>query len=110
MPISNENLFAGCLPCDISSPVQVVPVLASLNRPFSSTKISTLALRLAASDLASAHLVKPVLLLDDIFAELDKNRRGAVADVIREKQCQVFVATPRAEDLPFETNSKIEME
>ena len=70
----------------------------------------TIALRLAASDLASAHLVKPVLLLDDIFAELDKNRRGAVADVIREKQCQVFVATPRAEDLPFETNSKIEME
>lgn len=71
---------------------------------------ATIALRLAASDLASAHLVKPVLLLDDIFAELDKTRRGAVADVIREKKCQVFVATPRAEDLPFDANAKIEMD
>ena len=51
-----------------------------------------------------------VLLLDDIFAELDKSRRGAVADVIREKQCQVFVATPRAEDLPFKANAKIVMD
>lgn len=70
---------------------------------------ATIAMRLAASDLASEHLVKPVLLLDDIFAELDKNRRGAVADIIREKKCQVFVATPRAEDLPFTANAKIEM-
>lgn len=71
---------------------------------------ATIALRFAASDIASAHLVKPVLLLDDIFAELDKSRRGAVADVIREKQCQVFVATPRAEDLPFKANAKIVMD
>ncbi len=70
---------------------------------------ATIALRLAASDLASEHLAKPVLLLDDIFAELDKNRRGAVAEIIREKKCQVFVATPRAEDLPFTANAKIEM-
>lgn len=70
---------------------------------------ASISLRLAASDLASAHLVKPVLLLDDIFAELDKNRRAAVAEVIREKKCQVFVATPRAEDLPFSSDAKIEM-
>lgn len=70
---------------------------------------ATIALRLAASDMASEHLVNPILLLDDIFAELDKNRRGAVADIIREKKCQVFVATPRAEDLPFTANAKIEM-
>ena len=70
---------------------------------------AAIALRLASSDLASVHLVKPVLLLDDIFAELDKNRRGAVADVIRDKKCQVFVATPRAEDLPFTADETIEL-
>lgn len=70
---------------------------------------AAIALRLSASDLASRHLIKPVLLLDDIFAELDKNRRAAVAGVIREKKCQVFVATPRIEDLPFSADEKIEM-
>lgn len=71
---------------------------------------ASIALRLSASDLASEHLVKPVLLLDDIFAELDKDRRKAVAEIIREKRCQVIVATPRAEDLPFTADAVWEMD
>lgn len=66
-----------------------------------------ISLRLAASDLATRHLSRPVLLLDDIFAELDKDRRFAVAELIREKECQVFVAIPRKEDLPFSANAFI---
>lgn len=71
---------------------------------------AAVALRFVAADLAGEHLMKPILLLDDIFAELDKNRRAAVASVIREKKCQVLVATPRAEDLPFEADAKWEMQ
>lgn len=66
-----------------------------------------ISLRLSASDLAMRHLSKPVLLLDDIFAELDKERRFAVAELIRGKKCQVFVAIPRKEDLPFSANAFI---
>lgn len=64
-------------------------------------RCAALALRLAAVDLTLAHHLAPVLLLDDIFAELDPQRREAVADVIRDKKCQTFVATPHAADLPF---------
>lgn len=64
-------------------------------------RCAALALRLSAVDLACAHSLPPVLLLDDIFAELDPSRRAAVAQVIGSKQCQTFVATPRAADLPF---------
>jgi DNA replication and repair protein RecF len=70
---------------------------------------AAIAMRFASVDVANTHLTPPVLLLDDIFAELDPARRGAVAEVIREKKCQVFVATPRAEDLPFSPDHEIHM-
>ncbi|GHV14205.1 DNA replication and repair protein RecF [Fibrobacterales bacterium] len=61
-----------------------------------------LAMRLAAAELIESECgIKPILLLDDIFAELDSSRRGAIAEIVRNKQCQVFAATPRKEDLPF---------
>jgi len=70
---------------------------------------ATIALRFAASDIASSHLASPVLLLDDVFAELDPFRRMAVSELIRQKKCQVFVAAPRAEDLPFTADAEIRM-
>ena len=70
---------------------------------------AAVAMRFAAVDVASRYLTKPILLLDDIFAELDVNRRDAVASLIREKQCQVVIATPQAEDLPFKADAMIEL-
>lgn len=56
--------------------------------------------------LASARLLEakqghpPILLLDDVFAELDEARRRRIGDLVRGKG-QVFIADPRAADLPF---------
>lgn len=70
---------------------------------------AAIAMRFAAVDVAARYLTKPVLLLDDIFAELDVDRRGAVASLIREKDCQVLIATPQVEELPFKADTTIEM-
>ncbi|MCQ2109120.1 MAG: DNA replication and repair protein RecF [Fibrobacter sp.] len=70
---------------------------------------AALAMRFAAVDVAARYLSKPILLLDDIFAELDVNRRNAVAKLIREKQCQVVIATPQKEDLPFTADAEIKL-
>ena len=68
---------------------------------------AAIAMRFAAVDVASRYLAKPVLLLDDIFAELDVNRRDAVAALVREKDCQVLIATPQFEELPFKADNEI---
>lgn len=68
---------------------------------------AAVAMRFAAVDVATRYVEKPILLLDDIFAELDVNRRDAVASLIREKLCQVVIATPQKEDLPFEADAEI---
>lgn len=70
---------------------------------------AAIAMRFAAVDVASRYLAKPVLLLDDIFAELDVNRRDAVAALVREKDCQVLIATPQFEELPFKADSEISL-
>jgi len=62
---------------------------------------AAIAMRFAAVEVASRYLEKPILLLDDIFAELDVDRRNAVAGLIRDKECQVVIATPQSEELPF---------
>jgi DNA replication and repair protein RecF len=62
--------------------------------------------------LASAQLLEaknnrpPILLLDDVFAELDEARRRRIGEMIRGKG-QVFIANPRAADLPFEADKTI---
>lgn len=71
---------------------------------------AAIAMRFAAVDVASRYVSKPILLLDDIFAELDVNRRDAVACLIREKGCQVVIATPQVEDLPFTADKIIRLE
>ncbi len=70
---------------------------------------AAVAMRFAAVDVATQYVGKPVLLLDDIFAELDVNRRDAVAALIREKECQVLIATPQVEELPFAPDAQFHL-
>jgi DNA replication and repair protein RecF len=61
-----------------------------------------LSLKLASARLLEAKQGRwPILLLDDVFAELDETRRRRIGDLVRGKG-QVFIAHPRAADLPFE--------
>ena len=58
-----------------------------------------LALRLASYELLRAEGAEPVLLLDDVFAELDNARRKALADVAATAE-QVLVTAAVPEDIP----------
>jgi DNA replication and repair protein RecF len=58
-----------------------------------------LALRLAAYELLRADGSDPVLLLDDVFAELDNARRQALANVATSAE-QVLVTAAVSEDIP----------
>jgi DNA replication and repair protein RecF len=58
-----------------------------------------LALRLAAYELLRSDGTDPVLLLDDVFAELDTSRRRALAGVAGTAE-QVLVTVAVAEDIP----------
>ncbi|MGW0180029.1 DNA replication/repair protein RecF [Nocardia sp. NPDC003345] len=60
-----------------------------------------LALRLAAFELLRAAGTEPVLLLDDVFAELDRRRRTALAAVAAAAE-QVLVTAAVPEDVPEE--------
>ena len=58
-----------------------------------------LGLRLAAYELLRQEGTDPVLLLDDVFAELDSARRQALASVAASAE-QVLVTAAVPEDLP----------
>jgi DNA replication and repair protein RecF len=58
-----------------------------------------LALRLAAYELLRADGEDPVLLLDDVFAELDTDRRGRLADLVKDAE-QVLVTAAVPQDVP----------
>jgi DNA replication and repair protein RecF len=58
-----------------------------------------LALRLASYRLLRADDVEPVLVLDDVFAELDSRRRAALAAVAGRAE-QVLITAAVAEDVP----------
>lgn len=58
-----------------------------------------LALRLGAYELLRSDGVDPVLLLDDVFAELDTSRRQALATVAGEAE-EVLVTAAVGEDIP----------
>lgn len=60
-----------------------------------------LALRLAAFELLRADGTEPVLLLDDVFAELDRRRRTALAAVAAAAE-QVLITAAVPEDVPAE--------
>lgn len=58
-----------------------------------------LALRLAAYDLLRADGIAPVLVLDDVFAELDAGRRGRLAELVAGAD-QLLVTCAVADDVP----------
>ncbi|MGI8769448.1 MAG: DNA replication/repair protein RecF [Propionibacteriaceae bacterium] len=58
-----------------------------------------LALRLASYDLLRADGDDPVLVLDDVFAELDRGRRDLLADLVGGAE-QVLVTAAVADDVP----------
>ncbi len=60
-----------------------------------------LALRLAGYELLRGDGVEPVLVLDDVFAELDRGRRSALAKVAVAAE-QVVVTAAVADDVPDE--------
>ncbi len=58
-----------------------------------------LALRLASYDLLRADGDDPILILDDVFAELDIGRRAQLAELVAGAE-QVLVTAAVAEDVP----------
>jgi DNA replication and repair protein RecF len=63
-----------------------------------------IALRLAAAELLSTNPERPpVLLLDDVFAELDGPRRQRLARLLP-RTGQSFLCSPHRADLPFEVD------
>lgn len=60
-----------------------------------------LALRLAAYHLLTADGAEPVLVLDDVFAELDVRRRARLAELVAGAE-QVLVTAAVVEDVPAE--------
>jgi DNA replication and repair protein RecF len=58
-----------------------------------------LALRLAAYELLRAERVEPVLVLDDVFAELDTGRRARLAELVADAT-QTLVTCAVEEDVP----------
>jgi DNA replication and repair protein RecF len=58
-----------------------------------------LALRLASYDLLRAGGDDPVLILDDVFAELDTGRRAQLADLVGDAE-QVLITAAVPEDIP----------
>jgi len=60
-----------------------------------------LALRLAAYDLLRADGGDPVLILDDVFAELDSQRRRRLAEIVAPAE-QVLITAAVADDVPSE--------
>ena len=60
-----------------------------------------LALRLASYHLLSEDGAEPVLILDDVFAELDRRRRARLAELVAGAE-QVLVTAAVSEDVPDE--------
>jgi DNA replication and repair protein RecF len=69
-----------------------------------------LSLRMAAAQLLRERLrLPPILLLDDVFAELDAERQAALGELLRERG-QAFIATPRQGEMPFAVDATFQVE
>lgn len=64
-----------------------------------------LALRLASYDLLRAGGDDPVLILDDVFAELDTGRRAQLADLVADAE-QVLITAAVPEDIPSQLRGR----
>ena len=65
-----------------------------------------LSLRLGSFELLRTDGTDPVLLLDDVFAELDRRRRTALAAVAASAE-QVLITAAVADDVPAELNATV---
>lgn len=65
-------------------------------------RTAAIALKLVEWDtLAAANPSPPALLLDDVFAELDRSRQDRLAErLLGATRCQTFVTAPRPDELP----------
>jgi DNA replication and repair protein RecF len=64
-----------------------------------------LALRLASYDLLRAGGDDPVLILDDVFAELDTDRRAQLADLVADAE-QVLITAAVPDDVPAQLRGR----
>jgi DNA replication and repair protein RecF len=64
-----------------------------------------LALRLASYDLLRAGGDDPVLILDDVFAELDAGRRAQLADLVADAE-QVLITAAVPDDIPAQLHGR----
>lgn len=64
-----------------------------------------LALRLASYDLLRAGGDDPVLILDDVFAELDSERRAQLADLVADAE-QVLITAAVGDDVPAQLRGR----
>lgn len=64
-----------------------------------------LSLRLGSFELLRGYGTDPVLLLDDVFAELDRRRRAALASVALDAE-QVLITAAVGEDVPDELGAR----
>jgi DNA replication and repair protein RecF len=64
-----------------------------------------LALRLASYDLLRAGGDDPILILDDVFAELDTDRRAQLADLVADAE-QVLITAAVPEDVPVQLRGR----
>lgn len=65
-----------------------------------------LSLRLGAFDLLSRDGDTPILILDDVFAELDSSRRAGLTRMITEAE-QVLITAAVADDVPQELHAQV---
>jgi DNA replication and repair protein RecF len=61
---------------------------------------ASLALRLASADVLRADGVEPIMILDDVFAELDTMRRETLVELVRDAP-QVFITAAVEGDIPL---------
>ena len=64
-----------------------------------------LALRLASYDLLRAGGDDPILVLDDVFAELDSSRRAQLADLVADAE-QVLITAAVPDDVPLQLRGR----
>ena len=64
-----------------------------------------LALKLASYDLLRSDGIEPILILDDVFSELDTTRRDRLSALISKNE-QILITAAVPEDLPAELNGR----
>jgi DNA replication and repair protein RecF len=64
-----------------------------------------LALKLASYDLLRSDAVEPILILDDVFSELDTKRRERLSALISSNE-QILITAAVPEDLPLELDGR----